>query len=111
MFGLGGQRMREAGVELEGDISHTAVVGPFEAITYFGALYRVFKKLSNRVEAEAPHAAILIDFPDFNLRLAKRLKHAAVSHLLHQSSGLGVAARTGAPDPKARRQDAGHLSV
>ena len=78
LFGLGGPRMREAGVELEGDISHTAVVGPFEAVTYFGALYRVFKKLSNRIEADAPHAAILIDFPDFNLRLAKRLKQAGV---------------------------------
>jgi lipid-A-disaccharide synthase len=78
LFGLGGQRMLEAGVELEGDISHTAVVGPFEAITYFGVLYGIFKKLSNRIEAEAPHAAILIDFPDFNLRLAKRLKQAGV---------------------------------
>ncbi len=77
-FGLGGQRMREAGVELEGDISHTAVVGPFEAITYFGALYRVFRRLADRVEEEPPSAAILIDFPDFNLRLAKRLKTAGV---------------------------------
>jgi lipid-A-disaccharide synthase len=78
MFGLGGQRMRDVGVELEGDISHTAVVGPFEAITYFGALYRVFRRLADRVDADPPDAAILIDFPDFNLRLAKRLKNAGV---------------------------------
>ncbi|HSU89391.1 MAG TPA: lipid-A-disaccharide synthase, partial [Terriglobia bacterium] len=30
IYGLGGQRMRQAGVQLEGDISKTAVVGPFE---------------------------------------------------------------------------------
>ena len=78
IFGLGGQRMRQIGVELEGDISHTAVVGPFEAITYFGTLYGVFKKLADRVEAHPPTVAILIDFPDFNLRLAKRIKNAGV---------------------------------
>lgn len=78
LFGLGGQRMREVGVELLGDISHTAVVGPFEAITYFGALYRVFRRIADRVESQPPVAAILIDFPDFNLRLAKRLKDANI---------------------------------
>lgn len=76
IYGLGGPRMREAGVQLEGDISHTAVVGPFEVITYLGALYRIFRRLAERVEAEPPTAAILIDFPDFNLRLAQRVKDA-----------------------------------
>jgi lipid-A-disaccharide synthase len=78
IFGLGGQRMRDAGVDMQGDISRTAVVGPFEAITYFGALYRVFRRIADRVEAEPPDAAVLIDFPDFNLRLAKRLKAAGI---------------------------------
>jgi lipid-A-disaccharide synthase len=78
LFGLGGQHMRAANVELEGDISHTAVVGPFEAVSYFGALYRVFRRLADRVETSPPDAAILIDFPDFNLRLARRLKDAGV---------------------------------
>jgi len=77
-YGLGGPRMRNAGVELEGDISKTAVVGPFEALSSLGILYTVFRRLADRVEAEPPSAAVLIDFPDFNLRLAKRLKHAGV---------------------------------
>jgi lipid-A-disaccharide synthase len=77
-YGLGGPRMRNAGVELEGDISKTAVVGPFEALSSLGVLYSVFRRLSDRVETEPPNAAVLIDFPDFNLRLAKRLKHAGV---------------------------------
>ena len=77
-YGLGGPRMRNAGVELEGDISKTAVVGPFEALSSLGVLYSVFRRLADRVEAEPPSAAVLIDFPDFNLRLAKRLKHAGV---------------------------------
>jgi lipid-A-disaccharide synthase len=77
-FGLGGQRMRNAGVELKGDISTTAVVGPFEMVSSLGSLYRVFRRLSEHIEAEPPTAAILIDFPDFNLRLAKRVKAAGV---------------------------------
>jgi lipid-A-disaccharide synthase len=77
-YGLGGPRMRNAGVELEGDISKTAVVGPFEALSSFGHLYSIFRRLAERVETESPNAAILIDFPDFNLRLAKRIKNARV---------------------------------
>jgi lipid-A-disaccharide synthase len=78
IYGLGGQRMRDAGVELEGDISKTAVVGPFEMISSLGILYRVFRRLAERVETEPLTAAVLIDFPDFNLRLAKRVKDAGV---------------------------------
>jgi lipid-A-disaccharide synthase len=78
IYGLGGQRMRDAGVQLEGDISKTAVIGPFEMISSLTHLYRVFRRLAERVEAEPPTAAILIDFPDFNLRLGKRVKDAGV---------------------------------
>jgi lipid-A-disaccharide synthase len=85
IFGLGGQHMSEAGVGLEADIRHTAVVGPFEAVTYFGTLYRVFRRLADRVELEQPDAAILIDFPDFNLRLAKRLKTAGIPVIYYVS--------------------------
>jgi lipid-A-disaccharide synthase len=74
IFGLGGERMREAGVDLASDIRHTAVVGPFEVISQLGALYRVFRQLADRVAQKPPAAAILIDFPDFNLRLAKRIR-------------------------------------
>ena len=78
IYGLGGQRMRDAGVQLEADISKTAVIGPFEVVSSLGVLYRVFRKLAERVETDPPTAAILIDFPDFNLRLGKRIKEAGV---------------------------------
>jgi lipid-A-disaccharide synthase len=74
VFGVGGQRMREAGVELLSDIRHTAVVGPFKAIGKVGSFFKIFRRLVNRIESEPPTAAILIDFPDFNLPLAKRIK-------------------------------------
>jgi lipid-A-disaccharide synthase len=76
IYGLGGQRMQEAGVQLEGDIRKTAVIGPIEVLSSLGSLYKVFRRLAERVEAAPPTAAILIDFPDFNLRLAKRVRQA-----------------------------------
>ena len=48
IYGLGGQRMREAGVQLEGDISKTAVIGPFEVLSSLASLYRVFRRLAER---------------------------------------------------------------
>ena len=78
IFGLGGQKMRQAGVELEGDIRHTAAMGPLAALGQIGALFKVFRRLVDRIETSAPDAAILIDFPDFNLRLAKRIKAANI---------------------------------
>jgi lipid-A-disaccharide synthase len=85
IYGLGGQRMRDAGVQLEGDISNTAVIGPFEVISSLASLYRVFRRLAERVEMEPPTAAILIDFPDFNLRLGKRVKDAGVPVIYYVS--------------------------
>jgi lipid-A-disaccharide synthase len=85
IYGLGGQRMRDAGVQLESDISKTAVVGPFEMISSLGVLYGVFRRLADRIEADPPTAAVLIDFPDFNLRLAKRVKDAGAPVIYYVS--------------------------
>jgi lipid-A-disaccharide synthase len=70
--------MQAENVELLGDIRHTAVIGPFEFVSHLGALFKVFRRLAERAETSPPEAAILIDFPDFNLRLAKRLKSLGI---------------------------------
>jgi lipid-A-disaccharide synthase len=85
IYGLGGTQMRNAGVQLEADISKTAVIGPFEVVSSLGNLYRVFRRLAERVESEPLTAAILIDFPDFNLRLAKRVKDAGIPVIYYVS--------------------------
>src|SRR5678815_2627356 len=72
------RKMRQAGVELEGDIRHTAAMGPLAALGQLGSLFQVFRRLVDRLETSPPDAAILIDFPDFNLRLAKRIKAANI---------------------------------
>ena len=94
VFGLGGQRMREAGVEMEGDIQETAVMGPLGAVAKLPIFYKIFRRLANRVEADPPTAAILIDFSGFNLPLAKRIR-AAGSPVIYYISPQIWASRPG----------------
>jgi lipid-A-disaccharide synthase len=73
-FGCGGKRMRESGVETVVDIHKLAVLGPLEAISHLGHLYSALRLLVSETRARRPRVAILVDFPDFNLRLASKLK-------------------------------------
>jgi lipid-A-disaccharide synthase len=66
--------MRDSGVETVVDIHRLAVLGPFEAVSHLGHLYSALRLLVNEARARLPRLAILVDFPDFNLRLAGRLK-------------------------------------
>ena len=74
LFGMGGSRMREAGVDLVADCSEVALVGIVEIAKKYPALRRVFKRLLNESARRKPRLAILTDFPGFHLRLARELK-------------------------------------
>jgi lipid-A-disaccharide synthase len=74
LFGMGGPRMREAGVELVADCSEVSLVGIVEIAKKYPALRRVFKRLLNESARRKPRLAILTDFPGFHLRLARQLK-------------------------------------
>lgn len=78
MFGLGGPRMREAGVELVADSSEVAVVGISEALHRLPAAWRILRQLAHESARRKPDLAILVDFPDFNLRLGKKLREQGV---------------------------------
>jgi lipid-A-disaccharide synthase len=73
LFGLGGQAMRAAGVELLAEASELAVVGISEAVGRLPAALRALRRLTAEAAARRPRLAILVDFPDFNLRLARAL--------------------------------------
>ena len=74
IFGCGGGEMRRAGVETVVDSDEVTVVGITEVIPSLPRIFRAFRRLLNETDRRRPRAAILIDFPDFNLRLAKKLK-------------------------------------
>ena len=84
-FGIGGARMREAGVETLVDSSDMAVVGLVEVIKHFDVISAAFGKLKQIILQTPPDLLILIDYPGFNLRLAKVAKKAGIKVLYYIS--------------------------
>ena len=78
IFGCGGDAMRKAGVETTVDAHSIAVAGIVEVIAGLPRVYRAFHRLLDEVDRRKPRLAVLIDFPDFNLRLAEKLKRRNV---------------------------------
>jgi lipid-A-disaccharide synthase len=72
-FGLGGDRMRAAGCDTVVDSRDVSVVGLAEVVSHLPKIYGEFRKLLDAADARHATAAILIDFPDFNFRLARKL--------------------------------------
>jgi lipid-A-disaccharide synthase len=70
--------MERAGVERLFPVEDMALVGLFEVLSHLPRLRRIFRRAMAEVRARKPAAAVLIDSPDFNLRLAKRLKAAGI---------------------------------
>jgi lipid-A-disaccharide synthase len=78
ILGMGGAAMREAGVELVADAGETAVVGITELWEKRRVLRAALERLRSRLRVERPDLLICIDFPDFNLLLAKSAKRLGV---------------------------------
>ncbi len=73
-FGVGTLAMENLGFRRLGKAEEMAVVGIFEVAKHFSHLKNVFNKLVQAAMDEKPDFVILMDYPDFNLRLAKKLK-------------------------------------
>ena len=82
-FGIGGARMRAAGVETLVDASEMAVVGLVEGIAHFGVIYGAYRTLKRIIRRDPPDLLILIDYPDFNLHIAQLAKRAGVKVLYY----------------------------
>jgi lipid-A-disaccharide synthase len=75
---MGGARMAEAGMDVVADPTAHAVVGTSEAIGRLPALYRAYRDLVSELRARRPRALVLIDFPEFNMRLGRQARRAGV---------------------------------
>ena len=77
-FGLGGQRMEALGFRRVVRAEDVAVMGITEVILHMPRIYGEYRRLKAAIRSEKPDIAVLIDFPDVNLSLAKHLKRAGV---------------------------------
>jgi lipid-A-disaccharide synthase len=84
-FGTGGPALEGEGVKLLYSVKELALVGVFEILTALPRVKRIFNHIVRECEARRPAAAVLVDSPDFNLRLAKALKKRGVPVLYYIS--------------------------
>jgi lipid-A-disaccharide synthase len=87
-FGVGGDLMREAGCDLLVDAREIAEVGIVEVVKHIPTIYRRFHQVVREAGRRRPDAAVLIDFPDFNLRLARELHQFGVPVIYYVSPQL-----------------------
>jgi len=77
-YGVGGEKMQQAGVTLLANVSDLAVMGLVEILGHLKCILEVMATLKKRLEMEPPDLLILIDYPGFNLKLAKAAKKRGV---------------------------------
>jgi len=85
-LGVGGERMAAAGCEILVPSEQVAVMGFVEVIRHFPEIWRAFQTLKRVLYGpERPQSLVLIDFPEFNLRLARHAQRAGVPVLYYVS--------------------------
>ena len=77
-FGMGGDKMRKEGVELVFHIDQLSIMGFWEVIKNFGFIRRMMRTMITAVETRKPDLAVLIDYPGFNLRFARKVKNLGI---------------------------------
>jgi lipid-A-disaccharide synthase len=77
-FGLGGDALASQGAELVAHVRELAVVGLLEVVSHLPRLRAVFRAVLAEAERRRPELAVLVDYPDFNLRLARALRRRGI---------------------------------
>lgn len=83
IFGMGGDQMRAAGVDVTQDYSAVSVLGITEILSHLPQLIRAMRGLVNSAQKRRPALAILTDFPGFHLRMARKLKPLGVRNVYY----------------------------
>ena len=88
IFGLGGQRLMAGGGELLADYRGISVTGLVEALRVVPRSFAVMNRLIDAARSEKPQALVVIDFPDFNFRLAAAVKKLGIPVIYYISPQL-----------------------
>jgi lipid-A-disaccharide synthase len=83
VFGMGGDQMRAAGVDVTTDYSEVSVLGITEILSHLPQLIHAMRRVVNSARTRRPALAILTDFPGFHLRLARKLKALGVRNVYY----------------------------
>ena len=83
--GIGGDMMRQAKVTTLHDVSETSVVGIAEVLKHYPRLRKILSSIKQHIKKIRPDLLILIDYPEFNLKLAKYAKSLNIKVLFYVS--------------------------
>tara|TARA_Y100000748_G_scaffold13136_2_gene10649 strand:+ start:201 stop:1307 length:1107 start_codon:yes stop_codon:yes gene_type:complete len=72
-FGVGGNRMKKEGLVLTHHINQLNIIGFFEILKHYRRIKKIFDEVFLEIKKINPDKIILIDYPGFNLRMAKKL--------------------------------------
>lgn len=78
IFGTGGEMLRAEGMRVLYDVRDLAIVGLFNVIAHLPEIRRKFWDIVRTIERERPDGVVLVDYPDFNLRLAEQCRRRGV---------------------------------
>ena len=84
-FGVGGENLERKGMKLLFHARSLSVVGITEALSKLRTVLKALKRLKESLDRERPCLIILIDFPEFNLRLAKTAQRKGIPVLYYIS--------------------------
>ncbi len=84
-WGVGGRRMRAAGVEIIIDSSELSVNGVVEVMAHARSIWYIYRRLCEALAARKPDLVVLIDFPDFNLFFARQVNRLGIPLLWYVS--------------------------
>jgi lipid-A-disaccharide synthase len=87
-FGIGGDLLAAEGMTLLHHASEMGIVGLFNVLRHLPMFRRVYNELIARIAAERPDVVFLVDYPDFNLRVAKRCKEMGIRVVYYISPQL-----------------------
>jgi lipid-A-disaccharide synthase len=84
-LGMGGEAMRQAGIDIRVDASGLGVIGLGEIIRHYGAIRQALQQMKRLLVDEKPDLLICVDYKEFNFRLARAAKALGIRVLFYVS--------------------------
>lgn len=83
--GMGSSELKRAGVDIFFDSASIAVVGIVEVLKHWGEIKQAMELVKHKLESTRPDLLVLIDYPEFNLKMARHAKSLGIRVLFYIS--------------------------
>jgi lipid-A-disaccharide synthase len=87
-FGFGGDLLKAEGMEILHHVSELGIVGLFNVLRHLRFFRRIFEQLIGEIARRRPDAVLLVDYPDFNLRVARKCSELGIRVIYYISPQL-----------------------